>query len=302
METSSGGRGAVSSGSFSVGQPLTPLVYTQAGLGKGELASVAVPSEAAKVLAAPIAFSRLGSEVYGGQVTKLTGATVQSTGAQYGVFPKTSYNLANYINPSDVNKTKAELPTIVTPFQLGAKEGAEAPSLRLLTSVGYTPINVPSQIVKPITIETPTQATVGGTPMPAKLIGVIGPVGAATETPIMQNAIMSSGVGPAIADAFLSPLGLVGIKYTPGADYLNKVGLSGTIESATANRDLANLQAQKPTYDALSSTIDSQRAQLSSLTAGKINSEGKFTGSESEYKQIQTLKDSLIKYIDKYNS
>lgn len=101
--------------------------------------------------------------------------------------------------------------------------------------------------------------------------------------------------------SIISPL-TGGKVWTPGADYMAKMGLSGTTESKEFNTQQANIEAQRPFYDALGKTIEEQKTQIDTLTAGKINAQGQFTGTDAEYAKIQAVQSSLQSNVDKYNA
>jgi hypothetical protein len=133
-----GGVGALQSGMFTVGKPETPAVYTQESGGKTFAPSANVP-EAMKLLAHPELYSRAGAEVYGGNVTPLTGATVESTGARLSTYAN-PLNLANYVNPQGVNLPKSEMPLANAPY----KVSAESPAIMTMGPSGITgAINIP---------------------------------------------------------------------------------------------------------------------------------------------------------------
>ncbi|MFA5745746.1 MAG: hypothetical protein WC932_02675 [archaeon] len=133
-----GGVGALQSGMFTVGKPETPAVYTQESAGKTFAPSANVP-EAMKLLAHPELYSRAGAEVYGGNVTPLTGATVESTGARLSTYAN-PLNLANYVNPQGVNLPKSEMPLANAPY----KVSAESPAIMTMGPSGITgAINIP---------------------------------------------------------------------------------------------------------------------------------------------------------------
>ena len=134
---SSGSRNALQSGMFTINAPETGLVYTQGGAGT-TLASTANASEATKIMTNPNSYSRLGSEVYGGYVTPLTGATVQSTGAKLSTYSNVN-NLANLVSPYAPNMGKAALPDISAPWSVPSS----APAIQELSSEGMRTVNVP---------------------------------------------------------------------------------------------------------------------------------------------------------------
>jgi len=117
-----GGIGSLQSGMFTLGRPETSLVYTQESAGK-VLAPSANATEASDILANESAYSRLGAEVYGGYVTKLTGATVESTGAQLSTYAN-QFNLANYVSPTGPNLSKADMNLFSLPWTISPNTSA----------------------------------------------------------------------------------------------------------------------------------------------------------------------------------
>ena len=113
-----------------------PVVYTQESGANKVLASSANAALAAKVLANPADYSRLGSEVYGGYVTGLTGATVESSKAQLSTYSNPG-NLANLVSPTAVNLSKAALPDISAPWSISGS----SPAVQELSVSGLTGIN-----------------------------------------------------------------------------------------------------------------------------------------------------------------
>lgn len=121
---SSGGRNALQSGMFTVNEPETPVVYTQESAGTKFASTANIPG-ALKVIASPDYYSRLGAEVYGGYVKPLTGATVESTGAQLSTYTNPN-NLANLVDPQAVNLGKAALPGANIPWSVPSSAPAIA--------------------------------------------------------------------------------------------------------------------------------------------------------------------------------
>ena len=127
---SSGGRNALQSGMFTINEPETPLVYTQESAGT-KFAKIANIPEALKIIANPEYYSRGGAEVYGGYVKPLTGATVESSGAKLSTYYNQN-NLANLVNPEDVNKNKSELPGANIPWSVPSS----APAIASFETIG----------------------------------------------------------------------------------------------------------------------------------------------------------------------
>jgi hypothetical protein len=108
-----GGPGSLQSGMFTT-KPNSPAVYTQESVGT-VFAPTADLAAAALLIANPSGYSRLGAERYGGTVSPLVygEAGKLQPGTQMGVYPASSGNLANLVNPYGVNQPKstwAEMP------------------------------------------------------------------------------------------------------------------------------------------------------------------------------------------------
>ena len=128
---SSGGRNALQSGMFTVNEPETPVVYTQESAGTKFSKFANIP-EALKVISNPDYYSRLGAEVYGGYVRPLTGATVESTGAQLSTYENPN-NLASLVSPGAVNLGKAALPGANIPWSVPSS----APAIATFDAIRY---------------------------------------------------------------------------------------------------------------------------------------------------------------------
>ena len=158
---SSGGRNALQSGMFTVNEPATPVVYTQESAGTTFSKTANIP-EALKVIASPDYYSRLGAEVYGGFVKPLTGATVESTGAQLSTYANPN-NLANLVSPQAVNMSKGELPGANIPWSVPSSAPAIASFETILLPVPFTSVGK-SVVGAPLSIEGPTPS-VGSNPL-----------------------------------------------------------------------------------------------------------------------------------------
>jgi hypothetical protein len=138
-----GGRAALQSGMFSISSALTPAVYTQESAGT-KFASSANVSAATSLLADTGTYSRLGAEVYGGFVSKLTGATIESTGAKLSTYAD-ARNLANLSVPTGVNLTKTEAPGAAIPWTIST----ESPAISVMGPTGLLGgITTPSSTAK----------------------------------------------------------------------------------------------------------------------------------------------------------
>lgn len=88
---------------------------------------------------------------------------------------------------------------------------------------------------------------------------------------------------------------------TPGRDLLKSQGQAENPTADAFNTDFAKVTAQRETYTALGSTIETQRMGLDKMLEGKINAQGQFTGTASEYTQYQTSLADLNANVAKYN-
>ncbi|MFA5348303.1 MAG: GNAT family N-acetyltransferase, partial [Methanoregula sp.] len=88
---------------------------------------------------------------------------------------------------------------------------------------------------------------------------------------------------------------------TPGRDLLKSQGQAENPTADAFNTDFAKVTAQRETYTALGSTIETQRMGLDKMLEGKINAQGQFTGTASEYTQYQSSLADLNANVAKYN-
>lgn len=129
-ETAGGSTGALQSGMFSVGKPLTPDVRTQ--WAPGNYAASADVVAAQMIRFNPSAYSRLGAEAYGGTVTLLDGRQL-AQGTQMGRYEPSTGNLANLVDPYGVNRPKSELIS-VEPWKI---DWATSPALQTMKGSGF---------------------------------------------------------------------------------------------------------------------------------------------------------------------
>lgn len=129
-ETAGGSTGALQSGMFSVGKPLTPDVRTQ--WAPGNYAASADVVAAQMIRFNPSAYSRLGAEEYGGTVTLLDGRQL-AQGTQMGRYEPSTGNLANLVDPYGVNRPKSELIS-VEPWKI---DWATSPALQTMKGSGF---------------------------------------------------------------------------------------------------------------------------------------------------------------------
>lgn len=262
---SSGGRAAVQSGMYTVVYPETPVVYTQYNQTPA-LAASANATEAAKVLANPEKYSRLGAEAYGGYVLPLDSRTVESTGAQLSTYAN-PYNLANLVNPQGVNLSKSAAPGANVPWAISGS----APVISSMGPGGLGGELILPALVTTTTIKTPFISTVDIEKINAQLtktttepaFGIMGLTlaaqGATEKTPSAldtggdlnatlneyraqhgNNFVLTGGllgklafgeqapevITGAIASGVDVITGLVG--WTPGKDYMSKTDTSLT--------------------------------------------------------------------------
>ncbi len=175
---------ALQSGAFTAIKPETPVVFTQASAGTSNpilatgLATYPGEPSASAVLANPSAFSRLGSEAYGGYVLPLNPkTTVQSTGAELSTFAN-PYNLANLVNPQAVNLPKSQQDLYSLPWSISAS----SPAIQVLGAGGLKPATLPgtelgnitpaaASIFVPAPATTTTAAKSGGGNILSNLLG-----------------------------------------------------------------------------------------------------------------------------------
>lgn len=140
---SSGSRGAVQSGMYTIGQAETPFVVKQWDIGSytGQVGSKG--------------YSRLGAEAYGGYVAPLDNRLLGT--AQLSTY-ENILNLANYVNPQGPNLSKVEAPGADIPWAIGAN----SPAIQYVDSKGVVSGSgvVFSAILPETTkVETTTKAT-----------------------------------------------------------------------------------------------------------------------------------------------
>ena len=97
--------------------------------------------------------------------------------------------------------------------------------------------------------------------------------------------------------------GLVsGGSWKPGASLLAQYDQNANPSLDTFNSKMAGLQSQQGTHDALGTKIASEKSDISGMISGKINSEGKFTGTPEEYAKYQSALGVLNSDVStKYN-
>lgn len=139
-----GGRNFLQSGTGGFAAA-TPLVYARGQVAQGGLKTpdVAAPGvltsgiSASDILAniksgnAANLYSRLGAEAYGGTVQKLDNRILGNTTYE-DVSNRAAWNFASYVNPTDVNIAKADLPGVSIPWSITDA----APGLFALTTAG----------------------------------------------------------------------------------------------------------------------------------------------------------------------
>lgn len=171
-----GGRNALQSGTVGFAAA-TPAVYKEGRVGQGEFtrAEVVAPGVATsgmsyeQVVSAVEAgtagslYSRLGSEAYGGIVTRLDGRTLGNVTYE-DVSSRASWNLASYVNPTDVNMSKADLPGVNIPWGVAST----APAMFALSTAGG--VGAPIE-VKSFTAYVGGEANVAKAPATTLIIG-----------------------------------------------------------------------------------------------------------------------------------
>jgi hypothetical protein len=178
-----GGRNFLQSGTAGFAAA-TPAVYARGGVGTGAFKTPDVMAPgvmssgitAAQILANPSLYSRLGAEGYGGIVTKQDGRTLGNITYE-DVTNRASWNFASYVNPTDVNLAKVDLPGVNIPWSVTDN----APALFALTTKGG--------VGAPMAIKM-FDAYVGGglqTTKSDRLIGGNKVAGIATVTPVMGD-------------------------------------------------------------------------------------------------------------------
>lgn len=269
-----GGRAAIQSGMFTINTPQTPYVAEQRSVG-----SFQRPSGEG--------LSRLGSEAYGGYVTQLDSRTIESTGATLSTYLNPD-NLARFVNPQSVNLSKEELPGADIPWSVPAS----APAIQRMDEGGIIP---GSAIAISPTVATTT--SVGSTPYKLSILtGVTGVL------PNEARYAYRGDTAAVIMEGFLY-LGdaLTFGLWKPGSELLTRYGQNYSPEVEEFQIGSARLETQVPTYQKLGESIATQRGELEQFAEGKINAEGKFSGTPAEYSQYQTMVGNLNADVQKYN-
>lgn len=89
--------------------------------------------------------------------------------------------------------------------------------------------------------------------------------------------------------------------WRPGTELLTKYGQTGSPELTKFQTQLAAVEEQRPSYDAILSEVKEKTDTLNTLTAGKINEQGQFTGTPEEYANIQKLQSDIKTGTNEYN-
>jgi hypothetical protein len=331
-----GGPGSLQSGMFTT-KPNSPAVYTQESVGT-VFAPTADLAAAALLIANPSGYSRLGAERYGGTVSPLVygEAGKLQPGTQMGVYPASSGNLANLVNPYGVNQPKstwAEMPwntpVMTTPGIFAVSSpGATGTYLtpvsqRGLESIGWA---APVSASLPANQATMTMGS-GVLPVTSRnemsfidklnydIGGFLGirasgleQTGTGTPTKYAYRndplAILLEGAvqfGDVIASSPSTLTGGLIPAWTPGSDLLTRYGQNANPVYDTFSSNLAAVEAQKPQYDQLGSHITATQTQINQMTSGKINAQGQFTGTESEYAQYKAALADMNADVATYN-
>ena len=96
--------------------------------------------------------------------------------------------------------------------------------------------------------------------------------------------------------------GLVSLgAWKPGADLIKeyKQNVNPTLDAF--NSKMAGLQSQQVSHDTIGTKITSEKSDISRMISGKINSEGKFTGTPEEYTEYQSALGIMNSDVSKYN-
>ena len=298
---SSGSRNALQSGAFTINAPETPVVYTQSGAGTA-LAKSANSSEATKIMTNPSSYSRLGAEVYGGYVTPLTGATVESSGAKLSTYSNPN-NLARLVSPEAVNLPKSEMPDISAPWRIPSS----APAIQELSTSGMRTVNITGSVAAPARVSAAEQVrAVGQTaalpaPFKSTVVATVPSSQRVESSPVASVLEASLAASDALTNLPHSlSMGVIP-SWTPGANLLKGMGLSGSQQLTNFQNQQSELEAAAPKYTALASKIQSNTDTLNTLTAGKINAKGEFTGTPEEYAKVQSLQSGIKSDVNTYN-
>ena len=89
--------------------------------------------------------------------------------------------------------------------------------------------------------------------------------------------------------------------WTPSADLLTKYGQSANPIGDKFTANMAMVEAEKPQYDQLGLHITATQTQLNQMTAGKINAQGQFIGTASEYSAYKAALSDMNADVATYN-
>lgn len=166
FQVAGGGQGAAQSGQFSTKAGATPIIYNQ---WNQELAPTANKEEAAKILANPQLYSRLGAEAYGGKVQLLDKRKL-GISDMMGRYAPDSGNLANLVDPFGSNRSKLDMANEKIPYEINWKE---SPTIQM---VSPSPLDKTSQSIftnlNPVTSVGPklSMASLFGTQKPPEFL------------------------------------------------------------------------------------------------------------------------------------
>jgi hypothetical protein len=249
-----GGRAALQSGTVGFAAA-TKAVYAEGRVGQGEFKTPDVMSVGAynsKVTAEQIKtavkeetagslLSRLGAEAYGGVVT-LQDKRVLGNITYEDVSNRAAWNLASYVNPTDVNKSKAELPGVNIPWGITA----DYPAFFPITTEGAQKTAVPVKSFEaylsgdmwnykaPSTpsLDGGVAATTGNNAQVAASMDAMGYPAVSTPTPlsgITFTSISKTNNIPAVAGTLYGEK-TDGLSFGGGADFAGGTPFGGGVQ------------------------------------------------------------------------
>jgi hypothetical protein len=206
------------------------------------------------------------------------------------------------------NIPKSESVTTIMPTQIGA-----AVPTKTFSTGEYAGLPLPfvSEAGKTTKVSSDL-GTVGGlkiVPGSAAILGKAGALPSDVTTPIYTQRsdipAVALEAGVSMLDALTSLPNVVTFgavpAWKPGSELLTKYGQTGSPQLTQFQTQLADVEAQRPTYNAILSDVQSKTAQLNTLTSGKINTQGEFTGTPEEYEKVQKLQSDIQTGKSEYN-
>jgi len=295
MLAGGGGRNFAQSGTAGFAAA-TPVVYGRGMVGSGIFkdADIIAPGvkesgiTAAEVLASPSLFSRLGAEAYGGIVTRQD-ARVLGNITYEDVSNRAAWNLASYVNPTDVNIPKSELPGMDIPWSVPS----ETPAMFSLTTKGGVGAQITTKPFEAyVSGDVQVQPKSRGMQIPSGIPTPPTPVGVLPYATIGTTDIPTYA-HDVIENMKVTPYGLGGVYYLSEfigkqmsveqqgmvVDFYNKLPFTGVVRSGV------EAFVAKSDYEKIATIREKEVAAL--LPSYEANLAG-YNAQKSQYEQSPT--------------